>query len=753
MSTAIKPKRGLESTRTNQTPASGELTVALDTKKFYLGDGSTAGGLEANYMDKTTDESVSGVKTFTNNVIVQGNITVQGTATSVDSNTVNIGDNIMTLNSDEEGTPSQNGGLEIERGTSTNAQMVWDESTDKWSAGEVGSLDYIVLGTELSTHTGTSSIHISINDSGTASDEAWSASKINTQLATKSLSTHDHAADYEPKDTAIQTHLSATSKHREINDSGSGSTDLWSATKIASAIVSGSVADLNGISDVVISNISDNEVLAYDTTTSKWINQLPAEAGLAAAVHAHDSAYETKDSAIQLAVTKVGGMDDNANNYSHPANHAATVITEDSTHRFATDAEKTTWNAKVATGDSRLSDSRDPNAHNHASTDITSFATDVAATASVTANTAKVSNATHTGDVTGDTTLSIGNNKVVLAMMDTMATDSFLGRDTASTGNVEVMSAAAARTILNVADGANDYSHPTSVGNKHVPSGGASGKALVWSSDGTAVWGDVATDSDPIAADTFSGTGSQTDFTMSETPDNDQSILVTISGLRQHVDAYSFSGTTLTFSESPASGTNNIEVVHLRATSAGGSGASVINDLNDVSINSITSGELVVRNSGNDGWENNTLVEAGIQAADADTSKTDVAETRSANIDMDSNVLDNAEISRYIEPTQTVSSSGGTLTLDCSASRDFYTTITENISTFTISNWPTTKRTSITLELTQASTPKSFDWGTIKFPGGEPPDISTGDAIYFVVLTSRDTGSGVYGFLSGSEMS
>ena len=32
--------------------------------------------------------------------------------------------------------------------------------------------------------------------------------------------------------------------------------------------------------------------------------------------------------------------------YTHPSSHVATMITEDSTHRFVTDAEKSTWNAK-----------------------------------------------------------------------------------------------------------------------------------------------------------------------------------------------------------------------------------------------------------------------------------------------------------------------------------------------------------------------------------------------------------------------
>ena len=68
-------------------------------------------------------------------VIVGGNLTVNGTTTTVNSNTVNIGDNIITLNSDETGTPSQDAGITIERGTSANKSLVWVEATDKWGVG------------------------------------------------------------------------------------------------------------------------------------------------------------------------------------------------------------------------------------------------------------------------------------------------------------------------------------------------------------------------------------------------------------------------------------------------------------------------------------------------------------------------------------------------------------------------------------------------------------------------------------------
>lgn len=43
--------------------------------------------------------------------------------------------------------------------------------------------------------------------------------------------------------------------------------------------------------------------------------------------------------------------------------------------------------------------------------------------------------------------------------------------------------------LAGVAAGANAYTHPTTAGNKHIPSGGSSGKVLKWSADGTAVWG------------------------------------------------------------------------------------------------------------------------------------------------------------------------------------------------------------------------------------------------------------------------
>ena len=68
-------------------------------------------------------------------VVVSGNLIVEGTTTTINTNEVNIGDNIILLNSEETGTPSQDAGFEVERGTSTNVSFLWDETADRWTLG------------------------------------------------------------------------------------------------------------------------------------------------------------------------------------------------------------------------------------------------------------------------------------------------------------------------------------------------------------------------------------------------------------------------------------------------------------------------------------------------------------------------------------------------------------------------------------------------------------------------------------------
>jgi len=71
-----------------------------------------------------------------NDVVVSGNLTVSGSTTTVNTETINLADNQIVLNSNYTGSsPTENGGIEIERGTLANKTLVWDETADKWTVG------------------------------------------------------------------------------------------------------------------------------------------------------------------------------------------------------------------------------------------------------------------------------------------------------------------------------------------------------------------------------------------------------------------------------------------------------------------------------------------------------------------------------------------------------------------------------------------------------------------------------------------
>lgn len=74
--------------------------------------------------------------------------------------------------------------------------------------------------------------------------------------------------------------------------------------------------------------------LVTDTQIAGWDNKAEKTAATTAA----DGLMSAADK------SKLNGIAANANNYQHPATHAASMIAEDATHRFATDTEKAKWN-------------------------------------------------------------------------------------------------------------------------------------------------------------------------------------------------------------------------------------------------------------------------------------------------------------------------------------------------------------------------------------------------------------------------
>ena len=129
-------------TMTNLGSVSITATVVDDSHNHII---SNVDGLQTALDGKA---SLTGA-TFTGdvagtNLTLSGNLTVSGTTTYINTTTLNIGDNIITLNADETGTPSQNAGIEFERGTSTNVILQWNETSDQWEIASGGTTGRIL---------------------------------------------------------------------------------------------------------------------------------------------------------------------------------------------------------------------------------------------------------------------------------------------------------------------------------------------------------------------------------------------------------------------------------------------------------------------------------------------------------------------------------------------------------------------------------------------------------------------------------
>lgn len=103
--------------------------------------------------------------TVAGNLTVTGNLTVSGTTTTVNSETLTINDNLIVLNNNEAGTPSENAGVEIQRGTSTNVQLRWNETTDCWEFTNDGT-NYQRIFTDTVTNAQAASYTLVLADSG-----------------------------------------------------------------------------------------------------------------------------------------------------------------------------------------------------------------------------------------------------------------------------------------------------------------------------------------------------------------------------------------------------------------------------------------------------------------------------------------------------------------------------------------------------------------------------------------------------------
>jgi hypothetical protein len=100
----------------------GEITVS--------GSGSESAAITIGLPDDVT---------VTGNLSIGGNLDVAGSINSINTTEVNIVDNKVVLNTNVTGAPSADAGVKVNRGTSADVELLWNETADQWTLTNDGT--------------------------------------------------------------------------------------------------------------------------------------------------------------------------------------------------------------------------------------------------------------------------------------------------------------------------------------------------------------------------------------------------------------------------------------------------------------------------------------------------------------------------------------------------------------------------------------------------------------------------------------
>ena len=142
--------------------------------KMTLTDAAVTFGVPGTFGTNTLAAGATTLAsaTVTGDAVIQGNLTVSGAVTTTQSETVTIADNIIELNSNvaSNTAPTEDSGLEVNRGNEHNAKWYWDENLDVWSSKDAnGTMANISVGEIQAASFGLSGT-IATTDGGTGTD-------------------------------------------------------------------------------------------------------------------------------------------------------------------------------------------------------------------------------------------------------------------------------------------------------------------------------------------------------------------------------------------------------------------------------------------------------------------------------------------------------------------------------------------------------------------------------------------------------
>jgi hypothetical protein len=222
----------------------------------------TTNGVAATAVDLglKTDDNVEFA-----DVTVTGNLSVTGTTTSVNSNTLNIGDNIISLN----GTAATKGGLAVNdaTGTTTSGSLLWNGTNDYWEAGPTGSEAQILTTGNTDADILTFSLPASTTISAfgkTLVDDA-DAAAVRTTIGLENVDNTSDAA----KNAATATLTNKTIAASQVTEiSGLTEGEGEQLENIGTTTISGTQWGYLGASDQAVQTDSDVEFNSFGVGTA-----------------------------------------------------------------------------------------------------------------------------------------------------------------------------------------------------------------------------------------------------------------------------------------------------------------------------------------------------------------------------------------------------------------------------------------------------------------------------------------------------
>jgi len=263
--------------------------------------------LATNYLNKTsaTAQVVTAETTFSSNLVIDGNLTVSGTTSTIDTETLLISDNILTLNNGVTGAPTENAGLEVDRGDEGVATIIqWNETLDQVEVLENGSLEKVATVTyvdaeatratgveaNLQTELDATQTAAGLNEDGSFESDATTTylttatsikdvnNKLDAQIKTNTDGLAQEVTDRGTADTALDTRIS------DLETAvGSNIGDLSTLTTDANDTLVNAINEVDSHADINASDLATeitNRANA-DTNIQAELDSTQTGAGLA----------------------------------------------------------------------------------------------------------------------------------------------------------------------------------------------------------------------------------------------------------------------------------------------------------------------------------------------------------------------------------------------------------------------------------------------------------------------------------------